>query len=58
MLKILAAVTLERGTYPQHVAEEMESEEILLHASMKASQRQRGEGRGIRASREIATSSR
>lgn len=58
MLHILAVVKLERGKYPQHVAEETESDEILLHASMKANQHERGEDRGIMASREIATSSR
>jgi len=46
-------VKLERGKSPQHVAEETESDEILLHASMKASQHKRGEDRGKMASRRL-----
>lgn len=46
MLKVSAVVKLERGESPQHVAEETESDEILLHASTKARQRERGEERG------------
>lgn len=38
----------ERGECPQRVAEDTESSEILLHASMKASQHEREEERGTR----------